>query len=112
MIRFPKIPELWMNTPVIVKLLSEGITEDGENEQLAEWVGKCVFVEKTKQVLTAERQLIEIQATALCTGDIFPTTNKLTNGVAIIRDVEYKVHVFARNRNPDGSVHSTYMELI
>jgi len=94
-----------------IKVAMTKLSEDGEPVEQLLYEGKCIYNEKSKQVLDAERRLVLLSATAIIKGDIWP--GKDIEGHVQIAGSEIKRTIFraARPRNPDGSVYSTELEL-
>lgn len=99
------------NTQIKV-VLTGGLNEDGEPSQVAIYEGKCIYDEKTKQVLDDERRLVRLSAKAIIEGDIHPGQD--IEGYVQVAGSETKRQIFraTRPRNPDGSVYSTELELM
>ncbi|WP_343274611.1 hypothetical protein [Ligaoa zhengdingensis] len=93
--------------------LTDGIDEDGRPVDRATIDGLCNYSEKARQVLDAQRQLIQLEATAMLDGDIAPGMENIAgyveiNGGKITRTI-YRA---SRARNPDGTVNFTQLELM
>lgn len=98
-------------TPIIIQF-ENGIQKDGSPKKDILYTGKCNYSEKSKQVLNAQRQMIQLQATALLNGDIAP--GKDISGEVVINNGEItrRIYSASRGRNPDGTVNFTQLELI
>ena len=110
--RWPElVPDAVCTTPAKVQFES-GIEEDGSPRKIILYDGMCNYSEHAKQVLNAERQLIQLQASALFNGDIAPgkelSGEVELNGGEIIR----RIYSASRARNPDGTVNFTQLELM
>jgi hypothetical protein len=100
---FPK----WLaNTDI--KVYSTVLGEDGEEETLL-FEGKCIYTDKTKQVLNAERQLITLSGKAVIEGDIKP--GEVIEGFIEVNNIKKKIYGAERPLNPDGTVFSTELNL-
>lgn len=109
----PKHLERLLNNECDVKLYQEGLSEEGEPlTSLNLENQKCRFVEKTKTVITADGQKVELVGKVILLGDIAPNIKKISGGEVIINDSKYKIYLASRPRNPDGSVHHTTLELM
>ena len=104
-------PRFLANTQVTVTI-TEGLTEDGESDVKLIYEGKCIYDEKSRQVLDAERRLVRLSAKAIIEGDLYPGLD--LEGFVEVAGSGVKRSIFraARPRNPDGSVYSTELELI
>lgn len=104
--RFP-FPRWNQVTPV--KVYQTVLGRTGQTETLLH-DGKCFYDERSRQVMTAERQLVLLSGLIVIEGDIAPGQQTFEGYVMICgeRKVVYRVK---RPRNPDGSVFSTELEL-
>lgn len=71
----------------------------------------CNWQDKPRQVLDAERRLIQLGGVALFTGDIAPDVDILI-GTVEIYGTTWVIHKGAKCRNPDGTVNYTKLELM
>lgn len=83
-------------------------------EQETIFEGKCNYSERSRQVMNAERQLIQLNACALIPGDIAPGRD--IAGEVVIRGAGAEtvrvIYSASRARNPDGTVNYTQLELV
>ena len=103
------VPEVVCATPIQI-IQTDGIGEDGAPAQTLVFDGKCNYSEKSKQVLTADRQLITISGIALFHGDILPDKN-IVEGFANVLGKRQRIFRSVKARNPDGTVNYTSLEL-
>lgn len=135
--KYPKlVPPRLCTAGVKVQFLGN-LDIEGNEEILCEFSGKCNLQYKTKQVYTTDKRLITIAATALFDGDIAPDI-LYPKGTLFLKDLfsldcengaqletesgetlemfaigkEYRIHRITKERNPDGSVNYTRLELI
>lgn len=120
----PKHLERLLNNKCDVKLYQEGLSEEGEPlTSLNLENQRCRFVEKTKIIITADGQKVELVGKVILLGDIAPNIKKISggevsniitmiNGKEVVNESKYKVYQASRPRNPDGSVHHTTLELM
>ena len=120
----PKHLERLLNNKCDVKLYQEGLSEEGEPlTSLNLENQRCRFVEKTKIIITADGQKVELVGKVILLGDIAPNIKKISggevsniitmiNGKEVVNGSKYKVYQASRPRNPDGSVHHTTLELM
>ncbi|MGG1878264.1 hypothetical protein ABDI30_11940 [Paenibacillus cisolokensis] len=105
--RFP-FPRWNQVTPVKVYLTY--LSEDGEPVEDLIYDKKCFYDERSRQVMTADRQLVRLSGLIIIEGDIAP--GKMIEGYVRINGGERKnIYGAKRPRNPDGSVFSTELEL-
>ena len=91
-----------------IKVYSTTRGEEGEEETLL-YTGKCIYTDKSKQVMNAERQLITLSGKAVIEGDINP--NKQIQGYILVNDIKKIINSAERPLNPDGTVFSTELNL-
>lgn len=96
-------PKFLANTQIEVYKTELG--EDGpEEEKIFE--GKCIYTDKSKQVMTAEKQLITLSGKAVIEGNI-----DIKEGFIKINNTKKNIYSIERPLNPDGSVFSTELNL-
>lgn len=103
-------PKYFDVTPVIVYLV-DGINEDGEENIIDTWTGKCNYSETSKRVQDKDGQWIHLSGVVHVCGDIFPNAGKII-GHVLINGQTMDIVGSSRPRNPDGSVNHTRLELI
>ena len=134
--KYPKlVPPRLCHTEVKVTFLGD-LDVEGDEEILGEFSGKCNIQIKTKQRLTADKRLVTINAVALFDGDIAPGIPQPKGVIRIKESIalkdengefletedgnpleyceygkEYKIFSIAKERNPDGTVNYTRLEL-
>lgn len=92
-------------------VLMDGTGENGAPKEVARLSLKCNWQDKPKQVLNAERQVIQLSGVALFDGDIAPQVDVLA-GTVEIYGKEWTIHQGSKCRNPDGTVNYTRLELM
>jgi len=103
---FPK----WACVTPIKVYLTE-LSEDGEPVESEVFDGKCIYSEKSRQIMDAERRLVQLNAKAIIEGDIAPGRD-IEGYVLVEGTIKRIIYRAARPRNPDGSVFSTELELM
>ena len=98
------------NTPCKITL-TVGEGEDCTPVVAATLKINCNWQDSPRQILNADRQLIQLGGTAYFSGDIAPEVNVLA-GTVEIYGVTWTIHKGAKCRNPDGTVNYTKMELM
>lgn len=91
--------------------LTDGCGEDGAPREVARLSLKCNWQDSPRQILNAERQLIQLSGTALFDGDIAPEVDVLA-GTAEICGSVWTIYRGTKCRNPDGTVNYTKLELM
>jgi hypothetical protein len=107
--KVPPMPTLFYNTPCKLYLQNGKVNRYGEADT-KELELKCKFTQKTKRILTEERKIVVIEATALIDGGQL-LLNVIDSDFAIY-ETKYKVYTCKGIRNPDGSIHHWKLELI
>lgn len=69
-------------------------------------------VKKTKQKITADKQIITLSGEALFNGDIAPDTDVISGEVVVLTGIRRKIYASEKAKNPDGTVNYTRLELI
>lgn len=112
MTRWPQLvlPQ-FCKTDITVILDGEELNENGTSKQLLSWSGKCNYQDKAKRVWTSDKVFVEITGTCLIPGDIAPDLAVIPSGKVTVFDVERKLVLATKARNPDGSVNFTQLEL-
>lgn len=103
-----KLPFPRFQAKTDIKVYSTVLGEDGEEETLL-YEGKCIYTDKSKTVLNAERQLITLSGKAVIEGDIKPS--EVIKGFIEVNKIKKNIYGTERPLNPDGSVFSTELNL-
>lgn len=103
-----KLPFPRFQAKTDIKVHSTVQGEDGEEETLL-YEGKCIYTDKSKTVLNAERELITLSGKAVIEGDINP--GKVIKGFVEVDNIKKKIYGAERPTNPDGTVFSTELNL-
>lgn len=112
--KYPSLVPPWACNVNISVCLTNGVTERGEPQEYVAYTGLCNYSEKSKQVIDAERRLVQLEATAIIPGDIAPGKD-LSGYVTVgIHETTIKRMIYrsSRGRNPDGTVNFTQLELM
>lgn len=99
-------PRFLANTDI--KVYSTTLGEDGEEKTLL-FKGKCIYTDKSKTILNAERQLITLSGKAVIEGDINP--REIIQGYVLVNGAKKNIYSTERPLNPDGSAFSTELNL-
>ena len=111
--RYPDlVPERVCKIPVHVVIYSEGISEDGEPIIAFEDDLMCNYQDSAKTVLTAEQKLVQLSGSALFHGDIAPDLASLSGGTVTVFGIERDIFRGFKNRNPDGTVNYTRLDVV
>lgn len=104
------VPSRVCKTPCTV-ILTDGFEESGAPREAAKLALNCNWQDQPRQVMNAERQLIQLGGMAFFDGDIAPQQNVLT-GTVKIYGAEWTIYRGIKCRNPDGTVNYTRLELM
>lgn len=110
---YPQLVPPWAcKTGVYVVIYNEGISEDGEPIKALEGDFKCNYQDGARTIFTKEQKKVEITGTALFCGDIAPGLAVIPDGEVTVFGVVRKIARGSKERNPDGTVNYTKLELI
>lgn len=110
--KYPElVPDRVCNIPVKI-FRTDGLNRDGSPKKTSIFEGKCFYSEKTKQKITAEKQLITLSGEMLFNGDIAPDMDNIEGEAEILSSIHRKIYASEKARNPDGTVNYTRLELI
>ena len=90
---------------------TDGLNPAGSRRQTVFFVCICFLTQRSRQKLSAEKQLITLSGEALFNGDIAPD-RPLIEGYAEIGGRKYSIYGSEKATDPDGSVNYTRLELI
>jgi len=105
-----KFPFPRWNQVTPVKVYQTELSEDGEPVEKLIYDKRCFYDERSKQIMTAERQLVRLNGLIVIEGDIAPDKPTF-EGYVVICGERKNIHSVKRPRNPDGSIFSTELEL-
>lgn len=111
--KWPKLVPKTVRSTYVKVYLSDGIDENGAEKHTLLFEGMCNYSEKSRQVMTAQKQLVQLNAQAFFDGDIYPG-NDIYGEVEIGagNTTRRRIYGASRGRNPDGTVNFTWLELI
>lgn len=110
--KYPQlVPDRVCTTPITVYRES-GLNRDGSPKRTVIFEGKCNYAEKVKQRVTADKQIITLNAEALFNGDIAPDVDSIEGEVDVLHGIHRRIYASQKCRNPDGTVNYTRLELI
>lgn len=90
----------------------EGVDKYGDPLENVIYDGKCNYQEKAKQVLTADKRLIQLSAVAYFPTDIAPDLAVISGGKIIVNGAERSIYQGEKARNPDGTVNYTRLDVM
>lgn len=110
--KYPQlVPDRVCKTPITV-FREGGLNRDGSPKRTVIFEGKCNYSEKTIQRITADKQLVTLNALALFNGDIAPDSDTIEGEVSVLSGIRRRIYASQKCRNPDGTVNYTRLELI
>lgn len=109
--KLPKIPDILFRTTARIVLYDNELNENGEPLIIHDAEHRCIWSDKRRRTVDAEKRVIELEGSIIVDGDVAPDT-KAADGYAVIYGEKLKIYKVKRARNPDGSVHHTTMELV
>lgn len=104
------VPPRVCKTLCAVNLIG-GTGEDGAPVVVAALELPCNWQDKPRQIMEAEKHLIQLSGTALFDGDIAPEVDVLAGAVEIYGK-SWTIYRGSKARNPDGTVNYTRLELM
>lgn len=104
------VPERVCRTACTVTL-TDGFGEDGAPSVVYTAELRCNWQNASRQILDAERKLVQLGGTALFDGDIAPGVDILAGTVRICGK-DWTIFRGSKCRNPDGTVNYTRLELM
>ena len=98
-------------TPIHVEITEEGLTEEGAPIMAVTKDLKCNYQDVAKEILTAQKKIVQITGSAYFQGDIAPGVAVITSGMATVHGEARNIVSGVKARNPDGSVNYTRIDL-
>lgn len=98
-------------TDISVKIYSQDISEDGGPTVLLSETLKCNYQGSAKRRFDAEHNIVELVGVALFHGDPFPTVSEISSGEVVVFGEKRQISKGTKERNPDGTVNYTRLEL-
>lgn len=98
-------------TEIAVTIYSQDIGEDGEPITIFSGELKCNYQGSAKRRFDAEHNIVELVGVALFSGDPFNTINEITSGEVIVFGEKRMIVRGVKERNPDGTINYTRLEL-
>ena len=106
------VDKRFCNTPVMVTIDRDSVSEDGELESATCIITKCNVQMGARASFTKDKEKIELSGIALFIGDLCPSISVIASGTVNIDGKEYSINKGTKNLNPDGTVNYTTLELI
>lgn len=111
--KFPSlIIRQFCKTPVTVKIYSEGLDENGAPIVVYNGEHLCNYQDKAKTIMTAEKKIVQVNGVILIPDDIVPDVPNISSGEVIINGMKRDIVQGIKNRNPDGTVNFTELDVI
>lgn len=109
--KLPQVPDKMFNTPCNIKFFASKLSEDGERTVIADVDTMCIYGDKAKSIMDAEKRIVQLEGSIMVKGDIANELS-ISDGIVAVRGKQLKIYKVMRAMNPDGSVHHTTMELM
>lgn len=111
--KYPKLVPKWAaNTPVEVVLYRDEVDENGTPVEAVRRSLKCSWQDSAHTVRTQETTAVTLTGTALFDGDIAPALPVISGGKITVFGEERTVVRGTKNRNPDGTVNYTRLDVM
>lgn len=98
-------------TDISVTIYTNEIDEDGAPVVLLSENLKCNYQGSAKHRYDAEHNIVELVGVALFNGDPFHAVSEISNGEAVVFGEKRQIAKGTKERNPDGTVNYTRLEL-
>jgi hypothetical protein len=108
--KFPPYPAFMDKTPVDITI-TNGISDDGSPNVIAEYSGKCFFDGSAKKVRNSDGSFMTLAGKIYIGCDIAPSVSFLEGHVEIFSK-SFKIYKGSKLSNPDGTVHHSELELV
>lgn len=89
-----------------IKVYNTELNEDGGTDDTPVYEGKCIYTDKTRQIMTAEKQLVTLTGKAVIEGDV-----AIKQGYVLKGEDKKNIYSIEKPLNPDGSIFSTELNL-
>ena len=110
--RYPSlVREKDCRTEISVTIYSQDVSEDGGPVVLLSETLKCNYQGSAKRRYDAEHNIVELVGVALFNGDPFSTLSEISSGEAVVFGEKRQIVKGTKERNPDGTVNYTRLEL-
>ncbi len=106
------VPKRLCKVPIHVRIVQEGLSEDGGPMPAFESDLKCNYQDTAKTVLTPDGKQVQLSGIAMFPGDIAPALPTLSGGKATVCGATRTIFQGNKARNPDGTVNYTELRLI
>lgn len=97
-------PDFLANTTI--KVFSTELNENGGTDDTPVYDGKCIYTDKIRQVMNANRQLVTLSGKAVIKGNI-----AIKQGYVLKGEDKKNIFSIEKPQNPDGTVFSTEINL-
>ena len=111
--RWPElVPRALARTDIQVTVHADGMDEDGAPVTAVNWAGKCNWQGSAQLIRTDDTHTVQLTGVALIPGDIAPDGAELSGGTVAVCGQERRIFRGTRERNPDGTVNYTRLEVV
>lgn len=110
--RYPSlVREKDCKTEITVTIYKNELDEDGAPVVVLSENLKCNYQGSAKRRYDAEHNIVELVGVALFNGDPFHTVSEISNGEVVVYGEKRQIAKGTKERNPDGTVNYTRLEL-
>lgn len=102
-----RFPEKLCRIAYEIDIFSTSGSKTGGNEIAAHSEGRCIFIEKTQNVIDSDSKKVVSSAYIIIKGDIAPELAVISHGDAFVNGRKYKLVACDRIRDDNGAVFST-----
>ena len=103
-----KLPFPYFLANTFVEVWACSVDSDGESTEKMIYSGKCIYTDKAKQILDAERRLVTLSGVVTIPGQI---SQNIIEGYVRVNGIRKTIYNSQRPLNPDGTVFSTELNL-
>ena len=109
---YPKLVRSFTeSTAISVKVIAEGLDEDGAPITAATYSGSCNYQDVAKRVVTSDKVEVELTGVAYFDGDIMSDLAVISGGKVTVNGETRTIVQGMKARNPDGTVNYTRLDL-
>lgn len=105
------VPDCVCTVPIEVWIDGEHVNKYGEPEAACHVAASCNYQDSSKTLRVSEKEFVQISGSALFNGDLCPDLATIPGGYVEIFGERRNIVRGAKNRNPDGSVNYTRLDL-
>lgn len=105
------VPKYLCKTAISVEIAQEGVDKYGDPLPTLSWIGTCNYQDEARTAYVDGKKKVIVTGTCLIPGDIVPKLPVISGGDVLIMGVKRSIVTGSKNRNPDGTVNFTKLEV-